>query len=66
MICLDTNYLIMALVAASREAERLVDWAESGKRLYVPAVVWYEFLWSRRRTTRVNDTDGPSRHLALR
>lgn len=44
MICVDTNYLIMALVPGSREAERLIDWAESGKRLYVPAIVWYEFL----------------------
>ena len=43
MICLDTNYLILGLVRAASEAERLLAWSESGERLCVSAVVWYEF-----------------------
>ena len=44
MICLDTNYLILGLVADSREAQRLVEWNRAGEPLYAPMVVWYEFL----------------------
>lgn len=44
MICLDTNYLIMGLVAGSDEATRLLAWAESGETFSVSSIVWYEFL----------------------
>jgi len=44
MIALDTNYLIMGLVAGSDEAARLLDWAASGETFCVSSVVWYEFL----------------------
>ncbi len=44
MICLDTNYLIMGLVADSDEAGRLLAWAESGETFCVSSIVWYEFL----------------------
>lgn len=44
MICLDTNYLIMALVPDSHEATRLLQWADQGESFCVPAIVWYEFL----------------------
>ena len=44
MICLDTNYLIMGLVADSAEAKSLLSWAESGETFCVSSIVWYEFL----------------------
>ena len=44
MICLDTNYLIMGLVAGSVEAERLLAWADRGETFCVSSIVWYEFL----------------------
>lgn len=44
MICLDTNYLIMGLVAESREAKALVEWNGRGERLVTSTVCWYEFL----------------------
>ncbi len=44
MICLDTNYLIMALVANSHEARSLLHWAEQGETFCVSTIVWYEFL----------------------
>ncbi len=44
MICLDTNYLIMGLVAGSDEARKLLEWAESDETFCVSAIVWYEFL----------------------
>lgn len=44
MICLDTNYLILALVPGSREATRITAWCKRGEVLYAPAVVWYEFI----------------------
>ena len=44
MICLDTNYLIMGLVAESDEAESLLSWAKSGETFCVSSIVWYEFL----------------------
>ena len=44
MICLDTNYLILGLVAGSTEADHLVAWGEDGQRFCVPSIAWYEFL----------------------
>ena len=44
MICLDTNYLIMGLVAGSDEAEQLLAWAEGVETFCVSAIVWYVFL----------------------
>ncbi len=44
MILLDTNYLILGLVADSREAGQLTSWAGGGEELAAAAVVWYEFL----------------------
>ncbi len=44
MICLDTNVLIMGLVADSVEAERILGWYDEGERFCAPAIVWYEFL----------------------
>ena len=44
MICLDTNYLIMGLVAGSREAGLLLEWASKGEKLITSSIVWYEFL----------------------
>ena len=44
MICLDTNYLIMGLVAESAEARQLLDWADSGETFCVSSIAWYEFL----------------------
>ncbi len=44
MICLDTNYLILGLVAGSRESRELSAWIASGKRLVTPTLAWFEFL----------------------
>lgn len=44
MICLDTNYLILGLVPASRESQALSRWAQSGEPLITPMSAWYEFL----------------------
>ncbi|MDA0989940.1 MAG: PIN domain-containing protein [Verrucomicrobia bacterium] len=44
MICLDTNYLILSLVAGSAEAAQLAAWSDAGESFYAPAVVWYEFI----------------------
>jgi predicted nucleic acid-binding protein len=44
VICLDTNYLILGLVAGSHEGARLRVWVSSGTVLVAPAVVWFEFL----------------------
>lgn len=44
MICLDTNYLIRALVPDTPEAARLVEWNANGELLLASAVVWYEFV----------------------
>lgn len=44
MICLDTNYLILGLVAGSREGRELTAWIASGERLIAPTLVWFEFL----------------------
>ena len=44
MICLDTNYLIRALIPGTPDAKRLEAWVASGERVILPAVAWYEFL----------------------
>jgi predicted nucleic acid-binding protein len=44
VICLDTNYLILGLVAGSPEERQLRDWLAEGTRLVTPTVVWFEFL----------------------
>lgn len=44
MICLDTNYLILGLVAGSRESRELGAWIAAGERLMVSTLVWFEFL----------------------
>jgi len=44
VICLDTNYLILGLVAGSPEGDRLRGWIATGTPLVAPAVVWFEFL----------------------
>ena len=44
MICLDTNYLIGALVEGSDEARQMMRWRGAGERLFASSVVWYEFL----------------------
>ena len=44
MICLDTNYLIHALVPDTDEARQVTDWLRQKSPLAMPAVAWYEFL----------------------
>jgi len=44
MICLDTNYLIRALIPETSEAKHVENWIVSGATLILPAVAWYEFL----------------------
>lgn len=44
MICLDTNFLIRALIPATREAQAIEEWLGSNELLSIPAVGWYEFL----------------------
>jgi len=44
MICLDTNYLILGLVADSRESRELTAWIRSGQQLVTPMLAWFEFL----------------------
>ncbi len=44
MVCLDTNYLILGLVAESRESTELRAWAAAGEVLVTPMLAWYEFL----------------------
>jgi predicted nucleic acid-binding protein len=44
MICLDTNYLIRALIPQTKEARALETWLASREPLCIPAVAWYEFL----------------------
>jgi len=45
MICLDTNYLIRALIPKTREAAAVERWLEAGESLCISSVAWYEFLW---------------------
>ncbi|MBX9742062.1 MAG: type II toxin-antitoxin system VapC family toxin [Chthoniobacterales bacterium] len=44
IICLDTNYLICSLISGSQEAEAMMRWYQSGKKMITSAVAWYEFL----------------------
>lgn len=44
MICLDTNYLIRALIPLTVEAIAVENWLGSREALCIPAIVWYEFL----------------------
>ena len=44
MILLDTNFLIRALVAGSREADQVSAWLGSGEELCTSSIAWYEFL----------------------
>ncbi len=44
MICLDTNFLIRALIPETSEALAMEEWLRSGDLLCIPAVAWYEFL----------------------
>lgn len=44
MICLDTNYLIRALVPGTTEARKVGEWLDNGEPLAIPAIAWYEFL----------------------
>ena len=44
MILLDTNYLIGALLAGSRESKQILDWLEQGEVLITAMPAWYEFL----------------------
>jgi predicted nucleic acid-binding protein len=44
MICLDTNFLIRALIPDTKEALAIEEWLRSGELLSISAVAWYEFL----------------------
>ena len=44
MICLDTSFLIRALVPGTKEALAIEKWLGTGESLSIPAVGWYEFL----------------------
>jgi predicted nucleic acid-binding protein len=44
MICLDTNYLIRALIPGTPDARHLMRWITRGEPIILPAVAWYEFL----------------------
>ena len=44
MICLDTNYLIRALIPGTQDARNLMRWIARGEEIILPAVAWYEFL----------------------
>jgi len=43
MICLDTNYLVRGLIAATPEAVSLIKWIRKGELLCASSIVWYEF-----------------------
>ena len=44
MICLDTNYLIRALIPLTEEAIAVENWLRSREALCIPSIAWYEFL----------------------
>ena len=44
MICLDTNYLLRALIPGTSEALSVEQWLEANESLCIPTVAWYEFL----------------------
>lgn len=44
MICLDTSYLIRALLPGSAEAAEIVKWSRAGETLVTAMPCWFEFL----------------------
>ena len=44
VICLDTNYLIRALITGTTEGLAVEQWLEADESLCIPSVAWYEFL----------------------
>ncbi len=44
MICLDTNYLVRALISGTPDAARVEAWIFSGEIIILPTIAWYEFL----------------------
>ncbi|MFO1530731.1 MAG: type II toxin-antitoxin system VapC family toxin [Kiritimatiellia bacterium] len=44
MICLDTSFLINALLPGSRQGRLVIQWIQEGEAVILPAVTWYEFL----------------------
>ena len=40
---LDTEFLVYALAVAGSERRRLIEVADSGRRIEISAVAWYEF-----------------------
>lgn len=44
MICLDTNFLIRAMISHSVEAGRVSYWLKQDQPIALPSVAWYEFL----------------------
>lgn len=44
MICLDTNYLILGLIADSDESRKLISWIQQGEILVTPTLAWYEMM----------------------
>ncbi len=44
MICLDTNYLVRALVRETPEAAQVTTWLRDGETLFASSVAWFEFL----------------------
>jgi predicted nucleic acid-binding protein len=43
VICLDTNYLIRALVPGTPQAEQVKKWLRAGQPLAASSIAWYEF-----------------------
>ena len=44
MICLDTNYLIRALIPGTPDAKWVEAWITGGEKIILPTIAWYEFL----------------------
>lgn len=44
MICLDTHYLIRALIPETEEAQAVERWLEDNESLCISTVAWYEFI----------------------
>ncbi len=58
VICLDTNYLILGMVADSQESEELIAWSDNGERFCTASASWYEFLCGPVNTTQVSTMRG--------
>ena len=43
MICLDTNYLIRALVEGTPQAAQVIVWLQERRPLAMATIAWYEF-----------------------